>query len=674
MHRLRFSLAVLAAVVFASGASAQLTPEHVSRIQSVGAVAMHPDGEAVAYTINVPADPLETNDSARRQLWVHDLGTGEARMLLDTDINASSLGWTPDGSLSFTARMDGDDASTLYVYDLASGETTRALAHATGVGTYDWSPDGSQVAFIASTPAPADNGLPYQPRIYEETDRQRPVYVGTAFADTEAQPLFEDGTAYALDWHPDGDRIAASVAPDPLVDSRYVRQTVRVYDLGGDVMAEVEHRGKKGGLAWSPDGASLAFLAGANINDPAVGRLFVVPASGGMPVDVLPGVEGHVTGFFWDDDDEIDYLMAVGTEVMMGEVDAEINDGTTVQFEIGNTEIAAGQAIWTAASASHDGEYVALIGHTPSHPAELFVMDDGMAIRATDSNPWLADIDLARQETVRHTARDGVELEGVMIYPLDDASGPSPLVLLVHGGPEAHVSNGWVTNYSRPGQTLAARGIAAFYPNYRGSTGRGVEFSLLSQGDPAGTEFDDLADARNHFVDIGLAAPDAVGIAGGSYGGYATAWGSTYYSEKFAAGVMFVGISNKVSKVGTTDIPDEEFYVHARKRPWDNWAYFLERSPIYYAEQQETPLLIAHGEDDPRVDPGQSMEMYRHLKLRGKAPVRLVFYPGEGHGNRRATAQLDFHLRTLRWFEHYLMGDGGEPPPTDLEIEGMIGG
>ncbi|MEL6614563.1 MAG: prolyl oligopeptidase family serine peptidase, partial [Bacteroidota bacterium] len=551
----------------------------------------------------------------------------------------------------------------------------RAVAHSTGVGTYDWSPDGSQVAFIASTPAPPSNGLPYQARIYEEADRQRPVYVAEAFSNVAAEPLFTDGTAYALDWHPDGDRIAAMVAPDPLVDSRYVRQTVRVYDLDGEVVASVDHRGKKGGLAWSPDGASIAFLAGANINDPAVGRLFVVPASGGAPTDVIPGVEGHVTGFFWDDDDEIDYLMAVGTEVLMGEVDAEINDYTTVQFEVGETEIEPGMAIWSAASASADGNHVALIGHTPMHPAELFVIDrGGEIVRLTDSNPWLSDVRLARQETVTHTARDGVTLEGVMIYPLGEMGGPSPLVLLVHGGPEAHVSNGWVTSYSRPGQTLAARGIAAFYPNYRGSTGRGVEFSILSQGDPAGAEFDDLADARDHFVDSGFALADAVGIAGGSYGGYATAWGSTYYSEKFAAGVMFVGISNKVSKVGTTDIPDEEFYVHARKRPWDNWTYFLERSPIYYADQQETPLLIAHGEDDPRVDPGQSMEMYRHLKLRGNAPVRLVFYPGEGHGNRRATAQLDFHLRTLRWFEHYLQGDGGEPPSSDLPLDGIIGG
>src|SRR5690606_3876755 len=241
------------------------------------------------------------------------------------------------------------------------------------------------------------------------------------------------------------------------------------------------------------------------------------------------------------------------------------------------------------------------------------------------------------------------------------------LLVVVHGGPESHYSNGWLTGYSSPGQMAAARGYAVFYPNYRGSTGRGVAFATLSQGDPAGAEFDDLIDGIDALIEAGVADSARVGVTGGSYGGYATGWLSTRYSDRIAAGVMFVGISNKVSKVGTTDIPNEEFLVHARKRPWDDWQFFLERSPIYYAGQSETPLLILHGKDDPRVDPGQSRELYRHLRLRSEAPVRLVLYPGEGHGNRRATARYDYSLRMLQWFDHYLMGPGGDPPPADVD-------
>jgi dipeptidyl aminopeptidase/acylaminoacyl peptidase len=288
--------------------------------------------------------------------------------------------------------------------------------------------------------------------------------------------------------------------------------------------------------------------------------------------------------------------------------------------------------------------------------------------RLTDSNPALAGRSFARQEPVTHAARDGLRLEGVLIHPLERAEGQRvPLILNVHGGPEAHVSNGWLTGYNNPGQVAAARGFAVFQPNYRGSTGRGVAFSKLGQGDAAGKEFDDLVDAVDHLIASGLVDTAKVGVTGGSYGGYATGWCATRFSERFAAGVMMVGISDKISKVGTTDIPEEEFNVHALKRPWDDWQGQLERSPIFHADKSRTPLLILHGKDDPRVNPGQSRELYRHLKLRGQAPVRLVLYPGEGHGNRKAAARLDYALRSLQWFEHYLMGPGGAMPHHEIE-------
>ncbi len=130
---------------------------------------------------------------------------------------------------------------------------------------------------------------------------------------------------------------------------------------------------------------------------------------------------------------------------------------------------------------------------------------------------------------------------------------------------------------------------------------------------------------------------------------------------------MFVGISDKISKVGTTDIPNEEFLVHSLKRPWDDWNFLLERSPIRHTEKARTPLLILHGKEDPRVNPGQSRELFRHLKMRGKAPVRLVLYPGEGHGNKKAAAKLDYNLRMMQWFSHYLQGASADKPNMELD-------
>src|SRR5438552_18687043 len=97
--------------------------------------------------------------------------------------------------------------------------------------------------------------------------------------------------------------------------------------------------------------------------------------------------------------------------------------------------------------------------------------------------------------------------------------------------------------------------MAVFYPNYRGSTGYGVEFSMKGQAEAGGKEFDDLIDGVDHLVKIGLVDHKKVGITGGSYGGYANAWGSTYYADHFAAGGKFDGITDLISCNGTTDIP-----------------------------------------------------------------------------------------------------------------------
>jgi dipeptidyl aminopeptidase/acylaminoacyl peptidase len=442
-----------------------------------------------------------------------------------------------------------------------------------------------------------------------------------------------------------------------------MRRQVHVVDAAsGRVEASLENPGKLGPVSWSPDGRHIAIVTGEDLHDPAAGRLWVRPAQGGAWKDLVPAYDGHISDFAWTSADRLAFLGNEGVETIVGEVRA---DGTGRR-----TRVAAGGRVLTSVAGAKNG-LLAFSAEAPTHPAEVFALAPGDASprRLTTSNPWLEGMRLAPHEVVTHKARDGQELQGILIRPLAAAARgtPAPLILYVHGGPESHVANGWLTGYATPGQVAAARGFAVFYPNYRGSTGRGVAFSKSSQGDPAGKEFDDLVDAVDHLVASGVADKAKVGITGGSYGGYATGWASTYYSERFAAGVMFVGISDKISKVGTTDIANEEFLVHARKRPWDAWQFFLERSPIYHAAKARTPLLILHGKDDPRVNPTQSLELYRYLKLHGKTPVRLVWYPGEQHGNRRAASRLDYNLRMMRWFEHYLQGPGGQPPAPSIE-------
>jgi dipeptidyl aminopeptidase/acylaminoacyl peptidase len=124
-----------------------------------------------------------------------------------------------------------------------------------------------------------------------------------------------------------------------------------------------------------------------------------------------------------------------------------------------------------------------------------------------------------------------------------------------------------------------------------------------------------------------------------------------------------------VSKRFLTDIPYEDQYVHMGKPVREMWDLMLERSPVKYADQSRTPLLILHGENDTRVHPSQSQELYRAMKMAGHPSVRLIWYPGEGHGNRKAAGRYDYSVRLMRWMNHYLQGEGGAPPPYEIDLD-----
>ncbi|MDH3786884.1 MAG: S9 family peptidase, partial [Acidobacteriota bacterium] len=425
----------------------------------------------------------------------------------------------------------------------------------------------------------------------------------------------------------------------------------------------VPNPGKLGPYRLSPDGSHVAMVSGTDRNDPSPGRLMVAGTTDGEMRDLMPTFDGHVRTIEWVGSSALWFIADVGAETRLGKV--ELDGTVSTRFE--SAGIAAPFPVITAMASTADGSSMAFVGQKPTHPGEIYALagDEQTPRKLTDSNPWLQEVELAPQEVYRFEARDGLKLEGVLIRPLN-AQQPAPLILMVHGGPESQDRNGWVTNYSRPGQLAAAEGFAVLYPNYRGSTGRGVEFSKWGHGDAAGKEFDDLIDAIDHLAAAGIVDPERVGVTGGSYGGYATGWLSTRYSERIRGGVMFVGISNKSSKGFTTDIPIEDQWSHTLYEPWTRWEFSLDRSPLFHAEKSRTPLLIAGGTGDTRVHPSQSLQLYRALKMLDNAPVRYVRYPGEPHGNRRAASQDDYCRRVIRWMTHFVRDAGEELPPHDV--------
>jgi len=655
-------LLVLALPAFAAGGG--LTLEQIATIRAVSHAGISPDGRQVATVLSVPRTiGVDDDGPAWAELHLVPREGGAGRGFVTGKVNVSGVEWMPDGrSLVYLAKRPGDETRVLYRIAVDGGESVVVAKLKSDISAFSLSPDGRRVALLAGEPesdeAKALKKRGFSQKVYEEDARPVQLWIA-GLRDERAEPrrIAVDGSVQSVQWSPAGDRLGLLVARRQLTDDTLVFTRVRIVAPDGKVLGRVENPGKVGGLAWSPDGEHLAFISAEDAHDAQQGRLFVVGKAGGAWRDVLPALPGHVIDVEWRDARTLQFISHEGVQARLGEVGVD-GDGA-------RTLLAADGPVWTAFSRSGGGD-LALLGSTPTHPSEAFLLAAGESVpkKLTDSNPWLKDVRLAKQEVIRYKARDGLEIEGLLVHPLERRGNARvPLITVVHGGPESHYSNGWLSNYAQPVQFAASRGYASFLPNYRSSTGRGVAFSKAGFGRPGMEEFDDVVDGVDHLVATGLVDEGKVGITGGSYGGYASAWGATYYSDRFAASVMFVGISDQASLVTTGDIPWEQYLVHWGKWPWEDPELFRQTSPITHVQKSKTPTLILHGEADPRVPPMQSYMLYRYLKLAGQAPVRLVLYPGEGHGNQRAASRYDYSLRLMQWMDHYLKGPGGEPPP-----------
>jgi dipeptidyl aminopeptidase/acylaminoacyl peptidase len=667
MNRL-FALAASFVLIFGH-TSAQATPltlEDINVIKQVVTVRMNPAGDRIAYLLQVPREIYVDDDGKPyRELHVTDL-KGNSTAYVTGDVEITDIAWAADGaSIFFLAKRDEEaDFNSLYRIAMTGGEAELLFTHVNSISRVYPAPNGSVLAFTG-TEAPPEKQKELEEKgfkavVYEESVLPSRVWM-LDLETLEATVHDLPGSASDFTWSPDGSRYAVALAPTPLIDDSYTSRDIHVVDAArGKVQNRMGSVGKLGRFAFSPDGERIAYVGSVNINDPSEGRLYVAASSGGERRELVPEYLGHVTNFVWGDDGQVRWLgkRGVYTEWTVASLIGPQSPGAAPQ---------SGPIVRTV-HGNPGQEVVAAIADTPQHPAELYLLRDGAEpARLTNSNPFLSERELAKQEAITYKARDGLELEAILIHPAKRVRGGNPLVVIAHGGPESNLSNGWMTSYGRPGQVLAANGYAVVYPNYRGSTGRGIEFTKLHQHDYAEEEFNDLVDAKRHLVKEGLVDPDRVGITGGSYGGYASMWSASALTEEYAAAVAFVGISDQISKFGTGDIPYEMYNVHSLAWPWDDWMWLLKRSPIYHAGKTKTPLLIMGGDKDPRVHPGQSLEMYRFVKIRTDTPVRLVIYPDEVHGNRNTAAQYDYSLRLMRWMDHYLKGPGGEPPPYELD-------
>ena len=681
MFNIFLSLLIMALFLFTTTYAEVLQPKELLSLKSVSSTVISPDGKFAAYTVSVPREADDKPGGNYSELYVIDLKTKVIRPFITGKENVSSLAWSPDGQQIAFRMKRGEKAKTqVWSIPLSGGEARQLTDCKSGVSAFAWHPLGKQIAFIATEPeskrekALEDKG--YDFIYFEENLKHKNLYLVDILPDqpnSEAVQLTSDITVWTFIFSKDGKKIALSATEKNLIDYNYMFKHVHILDVETKAIKQLtQNPGKLGNFVFSPDGKQLAYTAALETKDHAVSQVYVMPAEGGEAKNLTkPNFRGHVTWVNWKDNKTIIYFAKEATAVTLTEVNLKNNKDKQILSSDTN-----GGIIFSTPNYNKDFKHFVFRGDTPMHPDELYYWKPGKKMdQLTDLNPQLKNIELGKQEVISYKAEDSQEIEGLLIYPVGYTKGSTyPLVVLVHGGPESNYSNGWVSRYSTPGQILSGKGYAVFYPNYRASTGYGVDFALAGYNDAAGVEFDDIRDGIKHLIDIGLADKDRVGLGGGSYGGFASAWFATYYTEYVKAVCMFVGISDLISKRGTTDIPYEELLVHSGKPLEKMWQESLERSPIYYAHQSKTATLIYGGAADTRVHPSQSKELYRRMKMNNHPAVRLVQYPGEGHGNRNQTGRLDVILRILDWYDWYVKDakplDGAMPP---LDISDQYG-
>ena len=292
--------------------------------------------------------------------------------------------------------------------------------------------------------------------------------------------------------------------------------------------------------------------------------------------------------------------------------------------------------------AAGGGAVVAAVA-TPVSPGEVARLGSSCAL-LTDFAAGLAGVMPARE--LLSTSPDGQQVQGWVLVP--EGEGPHPVLLNIHGGPYAAFG----PTFFDEAQVYVAAGYAVVLCNPRGSNSYGQAFGRAIQGDFGNLDMADVLAFLDHALATvpGLDA-DRVGVMGGSYGGYLTAW-LIAHEHRFAAAIVERGYLDPASFVGASDIG--AFFAHAYNT--SDPATMDAQSPLLLAHQVKTPTLVLHSEDDLRCPISQALRYYTELKLAGVEAELLVF-PGENHELSRSGRPWHRRQRfeaILEWWRRYL--------------------
>jgi dipeptidyl aminopeptidase/acylaminoacyl peptidase len=704
-----------------------LAPDDLYRLRVPTEPRLAPDGSAAVVTVQSVAPardgyrhalwlvPLEGNEEPR-QLTLgakhdrHPRFSPDGRTVAFLSDRRLVVEEEPDLPKDAAER---EDANQVHLLRLDGGEARRITNVPRGVEDFEWSPDGTKLLVTTTSQAATRKedrkarGLDVKreptdppPSDYHYIDRLGYMYNGAGFiigpvahvwivdvATGDARRL-TDGPTAAEDpvWSPDGTRIAFATRlnRDHDIEIRYdivvadVATGRRTRITGGPDPAFYRP-------TWLPDGRTVAALGGRIPDNAYRSDIWLFAADGS---DAGAGDGRNLSGRH-----DIMLAAAMNSDITPGETARLIpsDDGRWLSFI---APIAGSEELWRIAikdgalERTTEGRHyissfdeitrpggrlrAAFIRSSATELPDLWVRDGaaGKPRRVTSFNDdVLADVSLKEPVERRVTVEDR-DIQGWFVPPIASegtarrgrrGSVPAPVITQIHGGPHTHY--GWAPFLEF--QILAGEGIGVFYCNPRGSDGYGREFNEANLRDWGPGPSRDVLAGIDALVADGLADPDRLGVTGGSYGGYLTSW-LVGHDQRFKAAITCRSVSDMAQLFLTGDISGGDWALQEFKStPWDDPDYFRSISPITYADNIRTPLLIQHSERDLRTTVAQAEALFTVLRSK-KRPVRMMRVPEETHELTRSGIpfrRVENLVQVRDWFRHFLIDGKRKLPP-----------
>jgi len=417
---------------------------------------------------------------------------------------------------------------------------------------------------------------------------------------------------------------------------------------------KISYAGNETNLQWSPDSKRIAF-----VGQPARfknQRLFVVDADGGKPQDILGAWQYEPGQIRWLRNGRIAMITSTG-----GSSGVYSIDPATKQI----TPILSGRRVIRDVTFDADEKHIVFVATDLTHPTELFIANaDGTGEhKLTTFNDKLnSEVDWADAERFITKGVGGLDVESWLMKPPGyTPTKRYPVVLYIHGGPHSDYNEGWFDEF----QSLAGAGFMVLFTNPRGSSGTNTEFTYASRGDWGGRDYDDLMRAVDVVAKRADVDSTRMGVTGGSYGGFMTAWVTTK-THRFKAAETDRMISEWTYWYGASDaqgLTEDEFFGH----PWDNQIMYDTLSPIRHVKNVKTPTLLVQSEEDFRTPIGDAELWFEALKKQN-VPAEFVRYPRSNHDLSRTGEPwllVDRLSRLRQWFKYWLMDKPAATEATD---------